>query len=84
MISNDEISSSMNRELSDIYDRNERINELVIIARQEYDKNKNYSEIIQVLHGVMTCSWKLSASTQKGYLNAVRTILQDNHGIKLQ
>lgn len=84
MISNDEISSSMNRELSDIYDRNERINELVIIARQEYDKNKNYRDIIRRLSSEMTCNWSLSPVTQKGYLNVVRTKLEKIYGIRLQ
>lgn len=77
-------SPSPNDRLSDIHDRNERIDELVKIAKQEYDANKNYSEIIQKLNYEMTINWSLSQKTQKGYLNVIKTKLEHNHKIRLQ
>lgn len=84
MISNNEVSSSVDRKLSDIYDRNERIDELVIIAKQEFDKNKSYRDIIQKLSSEMLYHWSLTPVTQRGYLNVIRTKFENVYGIRLQ
>ncbi|MDE2589943.1 MAG: hypothetical protein KGL95_09810 [Patescibacteria group bacterium] len=84
MVNDDDIPSSSNDRLSDIYRRPDRIDALVRIAKQEFDKDKGYSEIIERLHAEMTCNWALTPVTQKGYLNAIRMKIEFQYGIKLQ
>lgn len=75
---------SSNDKLSDIHNRNDRINVLVKIAKQEYDAKKNYAEIVQRLTSEMNGNWSLSPGTQKGYLNTIRAKFEYNYGDKLQ
>ena len=84
MTSDEDIPLSSSDKLSDLYSRSDRIDALVMIAKQEYDKNKSYSEIIKRLNVEMTCNWALTPTVQHGYLNAIRTKLENTHRIRLQ
>src|SRR5690348_7647607 len=84
MNNNEDSSPFSNNKLSDISNKIDRIDALVEIARQMFDKNNSYSEIIQKLSLEMTINWTLSSGTQKEYLNAIRTKLDHSYGVKLQ
>ncbi|MDE1863724.1 MAG: hypothetical protein KGI33_12580 [Thaumarchaeota archaeon] len=70
--------------VSEINNRKDRIDVLVNIAKEEFDKKSTYEEILHRLNLEMLGKWTLSGGTRKEYINAVRARLEYLNGIKLQ
>ena len=71
-------------QLSGLDNRKDRIDALVNIAKEEFDRKSTYEEILHRLNLEMVGNWALSGGTRKEYVNAARAKLEYLYGIKLQ